>query len=387
MSDESPTASPTVSPTDFPALVPMDVAARADRVRSALADRGADALLVTKPANVRWLTGFTGSNGQLLVDDGGLTAITDGRYERQIADQLDAAGVSATVEITVTETGAILDRALATDASLGLEAHHVTWALRDKVEGWLPGRELVPVANLIEELRKVKDDGERSRLARAAAIADAALAIVEPELEARPTEREVARRLDTLMLEFGADEPSYDTIVASGPNAALPHAHPTDRVIAPGETLIIDVGARLDGYGSDMTRTFVIGEAATDEQQRWYDAVTDAQAAGVAAVAAGVDERAIDSACRAALDEHGLVDAFIHGTGHGIGLEIHEDPILSPRSTGILQAGYVVTVEPGVYLPDRGGVRIEDAVVVTDGGCEPITHSPKRMTPDPASAT
>jgi Xaa-Pro aminopeptidase len=362
----------------------MDVDARVDRVRATLADLEADAMLVTKPANIRWLTGFTGSNGQLLITDTELVAITDGRYEQQITDQLAAAGVMATIEITTTETKAILERELPAGATVGLEATHVTWAYRDKIDGWLPGRELVPLEAPIEELRKIKDGGERSRLVRAAAMADAALAAVEPELGDRPTERDVAMRLDALMMELGADEPSYDTIVASGPNAALPHAHPTDRVIAAGDTLIIDVGARLDGYGSDMTRTFVIGDAVTDEQQRWYDAVSEAQVAGVAAVAAGVDERSIDGACREVLDGYGLVDAFIHGTGHGIGLEIHEDPILSPRSTGILHVGYVVTVEPGVYIPDRGGVRIEDAVVVTDDGCDPITHSPKRMTPAPA---
>ena len=378
-------AAPPEREDGFPDLVPMQVASRVDRLRAVLADLGADAVLVTKPANVRWLTGFTGSNGQLVVTGDRLVAITDGRYEQQIADQLAIAGVQADVEVTTTEVGAVLERELHAGTRVGLEATHVTWAYRDKVAQWLPGRELVALDAPIEGLRKIKDDGELSRLARAAAIADAALASVEPELDGRPTEREIAQLLDGAMLSLGADEPSYDTIVASGPNAALPHARPTDRVIDAGDTLIIDVGARLDGYGSDMTRTFVIGDAVTREQQRWYDAVGEAQAAGVAAVADGVDERSIDATCRAVLDVHGLVDAFIHGTGHGIGLEIHEDPILSPRSTGILRAGYVVTVEPGVYVPSNGGVRIEDSVIVTDDGCRPITHSPKRITPDRAS--
>ncbi len=371
----------------LPPLLPMDMASRVDRLRAELAGLEVDAVLVTKPANVRWLTGFTGSNGQLVVTGDRLVAITDGRYQQQIADQLAISGVEATVEVTTTEVAAILERELPAGARVGLEATHVTWAHRDRIAGWLPDRDLVALDAPIEELRKLKDDGELSRLIRAAAIADAALASVEPELAGRPTEREIARQLDTIMVSLGADEPSYDTIVASGPNAALPHAHPTDRVIEAGDTLIIDVGARLDGYGSDMTRTFVIGDAITDEQHRWYDAVIEAQAAGVAAVADGVDERAIDVACRDVLESHGLLDAFIHGTGHGIGLEIHEDPILSPRSTGILRAGYVVTVEPGVYLPANGGVRIEDAVIVTDDGCRPITHSPKRITPDGASVS
>lgn len=371
------------SPNDrgLPALAPMDVPSRLDAVRAAMAGPGLDFLLVTKPTNVRWLTGFTGSNGQLLVSPDGLTAITDGRYRTQIADQLDASQVEATVEITTTGVGDVLGEAVGSDAPVGLEAHHVTWAYRDQVASWLPGRELVAVDSMIEELRKIKDPGERSRLERAAAMADAALAEVAPDLGRGLTERRVAQRLDAHMLDLGADEPSYDTIVASGPNAALPHAHPTERVIEPDDLVIIDVGARLDGYGSDMTRTFVAGGTPDGEQQRWYDAVIEAQAAGVAAVRAGVEEKSIDDACRAVLDRHGLLDAFIHGTGHGIGLEIHEDPILSPRSTGILRSGYVVTVEPGVYLTERGGVRIEDSVVVTDGGCEPITHSLKHMDP------
>ena len=370
-------------PPELPALVPMDVVARLERVRAAMSADSLDALLVTKPANIRWLTGFTGSNGQLLVTADSLTAITDGRYRTQIANQLDESGVDASVEITSTGAGAVLEATVANGARVGLEADDVTWKYRDQVAEWLPGRELCATDKLIEERRKDKDPGEISRLMRAAAMADVALAEVSIQLADGLSEREIARRLDTVMVELGADEPSYDTIVASGPNAALPHARPTERIIEPTDFVIIDVGARLDGYGSDMTRTFVAGGEPTTEQQHLYDVVIEAQAAGVAAVAAGVDELHIDHTCRQVLDEHGLLDAFIHGTGHGIGLEIHEDPILSPRSTGILRAGFVVTVEPGVYLTDQGGVRIEDSVVVTDGGCEPITHSPKNVVPDP----
>ncbi|MDH3681505.1 MAG: Xaa-Pro peptidase family protein [Acidimicrobiia bacterium] len=368
-------------PATLPDLLPMEVASRAELVRDALDRVGVDLLVVTKPANVRWLTGFTGSNGQLVVTADELIAITDGRYREQIAAELDASGVTATVEVTTTEVGDILARAAPSGARLGLESQHVTWKQHDQFAAWLPGRELVAVDSLLEELRKTKDPGERSRLERAAAMADGALSRAVGELGNRPTERDIAQQLDATMIELGADEPSYDTIVASGPNAALPHAHPTRRVIEGDDLVIIDVGARLDGYGSDMTRTFVAGGDPSGEQQRLYDAVIEAQAAGVEAVADGVEERHIDDVCRSVLGDHGLLDAFIHGTGHGIGLEIHEEPILSPRSTGILRTGLVVTVEPGVYLSERGGVRIEDSVVVTDDGCEPITHSPKRVVP------
>ncbi|MGF1598222.1 MAG: M24 family metallopeptidase [Acidimicrobiales bacterium] len=365
----------------LPPLVAMDVAGRLDRLRAVVSDHGCDALLVTRPANVRWLTTFAGSNGQLIVTDRELVAVTDGRYEVEMAERLTEAGVAARVEITVTGLGDILDGALPTGAKLGLEAHHVTWQRRDQVAAWLPGRPLVATTGVVEELRKVKDGGELARLRRAAAIADRALDEVVPCLGDGLTERAVARLLDNRMLELGADEPSYDTIVAAGPNSARPHAHPTDRPIQPTDLVVIDVGARLDGYGSDMTRTFVAGGEPSDDQRRLYDAVIEAQAEGVAAVAADVEELTVDTVCRAVLARHHLADAFIHGTGHGIGLEIHEDPILSQRSAGRLRDGYVVTVEPGVYLPDRGGVRIEDAVLVTAVGCEPLTHSPKTMIP------
>lgn len=369
----------------LPVLVDMDRPGRLDRVRAGLAhwgdDRGVDAVLVTKPSNIRWLTGFTGSNGVVLVTGADLVLVTDGRYRQQAADQLAGTGLDAVVEITSTEVGPILARHLGSRSRLGVESHHVTWHHRDQLAGWLAPIELLALDSPIEELRKIKDAGERSRLSRAAAIADAALAEASGLLERQPNERQMARELENLMFELGADGLSFETIVASGPNSALPHARPTDRVISPGDLVVIDFGAAVDGYGSDMTRTFVVGGAPTREQQRLYDAVIEAQAAGVATVADGVEERSVDTACRSVLAGHGLVDAFVHGTGHAIGLEIHEQPILSARSVGILRSGFVVTVEPGVYLPGVGGVRIEDAVVVGDHGCHPITHSPKRVSP------
>ena len=286
------------------------------------------------------------------------------------------------MEITISEVGRLLAHHLGQGRRLGVEAHHVTWQQRDQLAEWLPGVDLVALDRPLEELRRDKDPGERSRLARAAAIADAALAEVAPLLDNGYSERTVARRLDNLMLDLGADGLSFETIVASGPNSALPHARPGDRLISPGDLVVVDFGAAVDGYGSDMTRTFVAGGHPSAEQQRLYDAVIEAQAAGGwRAVADGVPERHIDDTCRSVLARWGLADNFIHSTGHAIGLEIHEDPILSARSVGILRSGWVVTVEPGVYVPGVGGVRIEDSVVVDHAGCRPITHSPKRLAP------
>lgn len=356
-------------------LPTMDRAARLARVRAAMANAGCDGLIVTKPINVRWLSGFSGSNATAVITGDSFTIVTDGRYQSQIAEQLTAANVSAEVAIT-REPQAALTAALADCQNLGLEADHVTWSTQRQFSEWFEPRQLIPTSELVEAERRIKDDGEIARLKLAASIADRALAQVRPELNERQTELDIARRLDGVMMDLGADEVSFATIVAAGPNSAKPHATPSDRVIEAGDMVVIDFGAKVDGYGSDMTRSFLIGDP-TPEQQHVFDAVIESQAAGVAAVRAGAEELAIDRACREALAKYDLAEAFIHGTGHGLGLEIHETPFLSVRSTGTVQSGYVITVEPGVYLPELGGIRIEDSVVVTDSGCEPITLSSK----------
>jgi Xaa-Pro aminopeptidase len=358
-----------------PALRPMDRLARLARLRAALPDAGVDGLVVTKPQNIRWLTGFTGSSGTVALTADAITLITDDRYRTVAAQQLDEAGVEAAIVIDRDLSGPLTDAVGRLDR-VGLEAGHVTWDRATAVERWLDDATVVPTVGLIEGLRRVKDRGEIDRLGRAAAIADAALAHVAPGLVPGRTEKEVARELERAMVDRGADGLSFPTIVAAGPNSAKPHAVPSDRELAPGDLVVIDFGASVDGYGSDMTRSFLI-DPVDEADLELYRAVERAQAAGVAAVGDGVEERAVDEACRRALADRGLAEAFVHGTGHGIGLEIHEDPFLSTRSTGILRSGYVVTVEPGVYLPERGGVRVEDSVVVTDRGCEPLTRSPK----------
>ncbi len=356
-------------------LPAMDRTSRLQGVRAALIDAECDALIVTKPVNVRWLTGFTGSNATAVITDGGFTLITDGRYQTQVDQQLSDAEVEASVVITRELADPVI-AAVDGCRRVGLESEHVSWAAAQQFGQWLPGCELVATAELIELLRRIKDDGEIARLRLAAAIADEALERVKPELALGRTELDVARMLDATMLDLGAEDLSFTTIVAGGENSAKPHATPGHRPIGSGDMVVIDFGAKVDGYGSDMTRSFLIGRTS-ERQREVFDAVEQAQASGVAAVRAGVEEREIDRICREELAERGLGEAFIHGTGHGIGLEIHENPILSTRASGILRSGYVVTVEPGAYLPELGGIRIEDSVVVTDSGCEPITLSSK----------
>ena len=369
-------------PLDLATLPTMDVAGRASRLRRSLADVGCDGLLVTNLTNVRYLCGFTGSAGTLLVRPADAVLFTDGRYATQSVEQLTAAGAEGVdVEIGgVPEQRAALGTAVSGIARLGLEAGHATWAAkRSYVDLFDSGVELVPTDGVVEELRRVKDDGELARIEAACGIADAALASVVKTLLELPTERDFGIELDFAMRRLGAADVSFETIVASGPNGAKPHARPSDRRIAAGELVVLDFGALVDGYHSDMTRTVCVGEPATPRLSEIDGVVRGAQAAGVAAVRAGVGARDVDEVCRAFIADAGYGDRFVHGTGHGVGLDIHEFPILGQTATASLEAGFVVTVEPGVYLPDEGGVRIEDSVVVTADGCRRLTNAPKDL--------
>ncbi|MDA3038578.1 MAG: Xaa-Pro peptidase family protein [Actinomycetota bacterium] len=359
------------------------MSARVGRLRQLLGTLGADAFLVASAHNLRYLTGFSGSNGLALIDESRIVLVTDARYRIQAGLETEAAGSRVELHIT-NDPGAVLSTAGRGLARIAFEAEHVTVARREVFAEGIAG-ELVPTVDVVERLRQDKDPHEIELLSTAAGIADDAFTAIWDLLgEKLPnglTERRVAAELDHMMRLGGADAPSFDTIVASGPNGAKPHARPGDRVIQKGDLVVLDFGARVDGYGSDMTRTVSAGACPSDRQLELYDAVLTAQRAGVATVADGVPELAVDRACRNLLTDRGLGEAFSHGTGHGIGLQIHESPILSTRSVGILRSGLVITVEPGIYLPDIGGIRVEDSVVVSSSGCTPITHSPKGLVP------
>jgi Xaa-Pro aminopeptidase len=355
--------------------------ARLDRVRVALDGAGSDALLVTNLTNIRYLTGFTGSAGLLLVTPGRALLVTDGRYKFQSEEQLAAAGVEAAIEIGPTEAQRqALAGAVRGIARLGLEAASVSWARqRTFASEWFPETQLVATVGVVEALRRFKDPGELELMARAADVADQALAEVKPLLRQGPTEAEFGLALDTEMRRRGATGPSFETIVASGPNGAKPHARPGDRRIEPGELVVLDFGALVAGYCSDMTRTVCVGEPRSPVLSQMVDVVAEAQRQGVARVRPGATGVEVDRACREVIADAGWASAFLHGTGHGVGLDIHEAPWVGPTSSDTLQAGHVVTVEPGVYLPEHGGVRIEDTVVVTEDGCYPLTHTPKDL--------
>ncbi len=361
----------------------MDVASRMGRLRARLAEAGCDALLVTKLVNVRYLTGFTGSAGMLLVRAGDAVLLTDGRYAEQSSAQLRAAGVECSLEIgRPAHQLEVLDTTLKGVARLGLEAEHIAWAEKRRLAGALGGAagastSLIATRDVVEALRVVKDAGELARIELAAQIADVALAQVKERLREAVTEQEFALELDYEMRLRGADDVSFETIVASGPNAALPHARPSERRIEEGELVVVDFGAEIDGYRSDMTRTLCVGSPASSQMSDLVDAVLIAERAGVRALRPGVSGDEVDRACREALSRAGCEELFVHGTGHGVGLEIHESPALSRGSADILDEGAVVTVEPGVYVPGTGGVRIEDTLVVTANGARTLTKSTK----------
>ena len=340
-----------------------------------------EALLVTSLTNIRYLTGFTGSAGVLFVLPDEAVLVTDGRYDIQAHEQIGNAGVEARVVVA----GATKQRESAQQIAeavrtLGLEAAHVSWA-RQRVfdQDWFPTAELVPTTGLVERLRKVKDPGEVARIAEACRIADQALEQVRTRLLEGPTEAEFGRLLDFEMRELGAAGPSFETIVAAGPNAAQPHHRPGEKAILKGSPIVLDFGALVDGYCSDMTRTVWVGEVDDPQLRRAVEVVMASQAAGVAAVTPGAKCSDVDKACREVIAEAGWADAFVHSTGHGVGLDIHEAPSVAASSTDTLEVGHVVTVEPGVYLPGLGGVRIEDTVVVTEDGNTALTNTPKDL--------
>ncbi len=347
---------------------------RLDAVREALARAEAASLIVTHPPNIRWLSGFRGSAGTLVVTNATATLVTDSRYGERAPEEIRAAGGRFDV-VLASGGGASTITGLLDDGTVLLEGDHVS--MNDAVR-WTEriGPRVRASTGLIEGLRAVKDGDEIESIRRAAAIADASLADLLAGRLTGMSEREVASGLEQRMRERGADEPAFDTIVASGPNSSRPHHEPGTRRIGPGDLVIIDLGARLDGYRSDMTRTFVVGPPTVD-QQRMLDEVMTAQARGVASAVVGTALSAVDAACRSHLEAAGFGEAFSHGTGHGVGLDIHEAPAVNSRATGTLCAGHVITVEPGVYVPGIGGVRWEDTVVITDAGPETVTHSPK----------
>ncbi len=349
---------------------------RGDRLREA---SGADVVLVVRLDDVRWLTGFTGGTGWAVFDKTSGTGVlmVDGRYAERARSEVAASG--APFEVCESRTPDSHDAMLAEVAArraVGVDPGHVTAArmkvLRSKCA-------VTEETSPFDELRRSKDASEVALMEQAAAIADVALQSVVGDGLCGRAERQIRNRIEWLMREGGADEPAFATIVATGANSARPHHEPGDDVVRDGDVVVIDLGARVGGYRSDMTRTVLVG-AVRDEIAEMFETVRRAQSAGLAAVRSGVVGSDVDAACRRVFADAGCEHEFVHGTGHGVGLAIHEHPILGPRCSVPLVDGEVVTVEPGLYRGGAGGVRIEDLVVVGEHGPRILTHSPKDLT-------
>lgn len=334
--------------------------ARRDRLRARLQAAGLDGLIVTSLPSIRYLTGFSGSNAALIVDAVDPSAdllATDGRYDVQVREEcpdleplIDRATVGALCARRVQQGGGRLA------AEPGCSAGELA-----DMRAHLPGVELG--SGFVAELRMVKDESEIGRLEVACAITAQAMLDIAEEIGPGWTEIAVARRLEQRFGELGADDRAFATIVAGGEHSAKPHHRPTARPLAVGDLVVVDAGALVDGYHADMTRTFVVG-AAEDWQREVHACVAEAAARGRAAALPEAPIADVDAAARSCIDEAGWGDAFVHGLGHGVGLEIHEAPMLTARTVGRLAASMAITIEPGVYLPGRGGVRVEDTIVV-----------------------
>lgn len=335
-----------------------------------LAARLEEPLLVTNLVNVRYLTGFQSSNAALLVEPGGhVRLFTDGRY-------VEAAKAVEGVELVQTRRATLKDIARIVTGRVGFEADAVTYAAYEVLAS--SGAELVPRSGVVQAMRAIKDEDEIDAVSRAAEIVNEVYRRVADEGLLGRSEREVAWRIESIFHELGADGTAFEAIVAAGPNSSRPHARPTDREIGAGETVVIDIGCRIDGYCSDCTRTFASGPLPA-ELGHAYAVVLEAQLSGLASVATGVRGIDADAAARKVIEDAGLGEQFGHGLGHGVGLDIHEAPTLSRESADVLAAGNVVTVEPGVYLEGVGGIRIEDLVVVGEQGNDVLTSFPKDL--------
>jgi Xaa-Pro aminopeptidase len=350
---------------------------RAERLTKLLPEAGVDVLLVSELANVRYLTGYTGTNGLALVGPLSRTFLTDFRYVEQAAEEVHPSFQRVRAERDLVES---VERALPQGPlRLGFEDAHTTVRQHRRMRELLPGRvELVPVTGLVERLRAVKEPEEIAAIRAAAELADASFERLIRDGLAGRTEREVAIALEHDMRSRGAPRASFGTIIAAGPHGALPHAAPREVPIRKGDLVVVDWGAELDGYCSDCTRTVAAGEPGPDARAV-YELVLEALDTGVGAVTAGASGREVDGAARAVIEAGGHGEEFGHGLGHGVGIEVHEAPRLSQRSSDDLVAGNVVTVEPGIYIPGRFGVRIEELVVATENGCDVLTSVPKRL--------
>lgn len=348
---------------------------RVSKLQAQLKENGIDGLLVTKRENIRYLSGFTGSSGVLVVTGQSASFITDFRYTEQAASQVKGFDIIEHKTSLIKSVAEVVGKEGV--ARLGVEQDDLTVGQYRAYEKEVAA-ELIETSGIVEKLRLIKDESEIKIMKEAAAIADAAFTHIQSFIRPGRTEKEVANELEMFMRAQGADSSSFDMIVASGHRSALPHGVASDKVIEAGELVTLDFGAYYKGYCSDITRTLAIGEIS-DELRNIYDTVLRAQLAGVAGTKAGITGIEADALTRDIIKDAGYGEYFGHSTGHGLGMEVHEAPGLSFRSETVLEPGMVVTIEPGIYISGLGGCRIEDDIVITENGNVCLTQSPKEL--------
>lgn len=349
---------------------------RLAKLRCKLADEGLDAILITNAANRRYLSGFTGSAGTLIISQDRALLATDFRYHEQVEKQAPQFEL-AKIKDRLTSLLPDLVSSMGIQR-LGFESEDVTVGLLGRLDDALPeGVEFVGTSNVVEEMRAVKDENELATLRRAIALADAAYAHIADFMQPGMTEHQVAWELESFMRTHGAEKAAFEIIAAAGPNGAMPHARATDRVIQAGEPVVMDLGAVVDGYCSDLTRTVVLGKADS-QYRKVYEIVLQAQQAALRDIRPGMTGQEADALARQVITEAGYGDAFGHGLGHGVGLLVHEKPSMGRLSDKeVLQPGMVFSIEPGIYLPGWGGVRIEDLVLLGEDGPRPLSQAAK----------
>ena len=352
--------------------------ARRDKLRRDVKRVDADALLVTNFTNVTYLTGFTGDDSHLLLCRDGEVIISDPRYTTQLGEECPGLDASIRRPGMTMLDGLVKVLKAAKIGRLAIEADSMTVSLRDQIAGERPGMEIVPTSGLVETLREIKDKHEIKRIRRAVWLAEKAFEVLRATLRPEKTEKQVTIELEHQMRLFGARWRGFPSIVGVGPRAALPHAVPTDRRIEQSDFVLVDWGADEGLYKSDLTRVLVTGKISP-KLQRVYEVVLHAQTKAIAAIRPGATGPEVDRVARKVIADAGYGRYFGHGLGHGVGLEVHESPRLAAKSPSVLKAGMVLTVEPGIYLPGWGGVRIEDDVLVTRGGHEVLTGTAKQL--------
>ncbi len=349
---------------------------RLEQLRHALKEEGLDAILITRPENERYLSGFTGGEGALVITQREALLLTDFRYYEQVAEQApDFKLVKVEDKMALVLKRLLKEQEIET---LGFESTHLPFAQYQEWKRKTRGIKWVPTKEIVEDMRMVKDEGELAKIKKAISIADNACDYIRSFIKPGMSEKQVAWELELAMRTHGAEAIAFNFIVASGPNGAKPHAVPQNREIQEGEPIVLDMGARTDGYDSDLTRSICLGEP-DKKVQEIYDIVLEAQLAAEEQAKAGMTGQEVDAIARNVIAEAGHKEHFGHGLGHGVGLAIHEKPRVSVKSTDILRPGTVCTIEPGIYLPGWGGIRIEDMLLFRKNGVEVLSKARKDL--------